>query len=170
MDLADALGVARASVCKAMDRLTEGGYAVRGGGGGLRLTEKGCEVVKNYAPARRLVRSMSRTTRTSAQRAERESLAGARSAERGYGQKDSAPLRRRRGEKVYADVFAPCNVLLKVVKMHVDEKIKRHLENLGISVNSELEVLSQSGGSVIAASKTAGLHSTGIWRRGYSSP
>ena len=75
MDLADALGVARASVCKAMDRLTEGGYAVRGGGGGLRLTEKGCEVVKNYAPARRLVRSMSRTTRTSAQRAERESLA-----------------------------------------------------------------------------------------------
>ena len=46
-------------------------------------------------------------------------------------------------------VFAPCNVLLKVVKMHVDEKIKRHLENLGISVNSELEVLSQSGGSVI---------------------
>ena len=50
-------------------------------------------------------------------------------------------------------VFAPCNVLLKVVKMHVDEKIKRHLENLGISVNSELEVLSQSGGSVICRIK-----------------
>lgn len=50
-------------------------------------------------------------------------------------------------------VFAPCNVLLKVVKMHVDEKIKRHLENLGISVNSELEVLSQSGGSIICRIK-----------------
>ena len=50
-------------------------------------------------------------------------------------------------------VFAPCNVLLKVVKMHVDETIKRHLENLGISVNSELEVLSQSGGSVICRIK-----------------
>ena len=101
VDLADALGVARASVCKAMDRLTEGGYAVRGGGGGLRLTEKGCEVVKNYAPARRLVRSMfADKLGLPAQRAERESLAGARSAERGYGQKDSAPLRRRRGEKV----------------------------------------------------------------------
>ena len=50
-------------------------------------------------------------------------------------------------------VFAPCNVLLKAVKMHVDEKIKRHLENLGISVNSELEVLSQSGGSVICRIK-----------------
>ena len=37
--------------------------------------------------------------------------------------------------------------------MHVDEKIKRHLENLGISVNSELEVLSVSGGSVIVRVK-----------------
>ncbi|HIU21518.1 MAG TPA: ferrous iron transport protein A [Candidatus Limadaptatus stercorigallinarum] len=50
-------------------------------------------------------------------------------------------------------VFAPVNVLLRVVKMHVDEKLKRHLENLGISVNSELEVLSQSGGSVICRIK-----------------
>ena len=76
VDLADALGVARASVCKAMDRLTEGGYAVRGGGGGLRLTEKGCEVVKNYALARRLVRSMfADKLGLPAQRAERESLA-----------------------------------------------------------------------------------------------
>lgn len=50
-------------------------------------------------------------------------------------------------------VFAPVNVLLKVVKMHVDEKLKRHMENLGISVNSELEVLSQSGGSVICRIK-----------------
>ena len=37
--------------------------------------------------------------------------------------------------------------------MHLDEKIKRHLENLGISVNSELEVLSVSGGSVIVRIK-----------------
>ena len=46
-------------------------------------------------------------------------------------------------------IFAPCNVLLRVVRIHVDEKVKRHLENLGISVNCELEVLSQSGGRVI---------------------
>ena len=44
-------------------------------------------------------------------------------------------------------------MLLRVVKMHVDDKLKRHLENLGISVNSELEVLSQSGGSVICRVK-----------------
>ena len=50
-------------------------------------------------------------------------------------------------------IFAPCNVPLRVVRMHLDEKIKRHLENLGISVNSELEVLSVSGGSVIVRVK-----------------
>ena len=50
-------------------------------------------------------------------------------------------------------VFPPCNVPLRVVRMHLDEKIKRHLENLGISVNSELEVLSVSGGSVIVRVK-----------------
>ena len=50
-------------------------------------------------------------------------------------------------------VFAPCNVLLRVVRLQVDEKVKRHLENLGICVNSELEVLSVSGGSVIVRIK-----------------
>lgn len=50
-------------------------------------------------------------------------------------------------------IFAPCNAPLRVVRMHLDEKIKRHLENLGISVNSELEVLSVSGGSVIVRVK-----------------
>lgn len=50
-------------------------------------------------------------------------------------------------------VFAPCNALLRVVRLHVDEKVKRHLENLGICVNSELEVLSVSGGSVIVRIK-----------------
>lgn len=50
-------------------------------------------------------------------------------------------------------VFAPVNTPLRVVKLHVDEKLKRHLENLGISVNSELEVLSVSGGSVICRIK-----------------
>ena len=50
-------------------------------------------------------------------------------------------------------IFAPCNVPLRVVRMHLAEKIKRHLENLGISVNSELEVMSVSGGSVIVRVK-----------------
>lgn len=76
VDLAESLGVARASVCKALDRLTEGGYAVRGGGGQLRLTAKGNEVVRNYAPALRLVKSMfADKLGVPEQRADRESLA-----------------------------------------------------------------------------------------------
>ena len=47
-------------------------------------------------------------------------------------------------------VFAPKNVLLKVLKVLIkDEKTKRHLENLGILVNSEFMILSESNGDII---------------------
>ena len=47
---------------------------------------------------------------------------------------------------------APKNVLLKVIKILADEKTKKHLESLGITVNSEITVLS-SEGSVICKIK-----------------
>lgn len=50
-------------------------------------------------------------------------------------------------------VFAPLNVPVRVVKMYVDEKTKRRLESLGISVNTEIEVLSVSGGTAICRIK-----------------
>ena len=47
-------------------------------------------------------------------------------------------------------VVAPKNVLLKVMKILIkDEKTKRHLENLGILVNSEFMILSESNGDII---------------------
>ncbi|MCR5422566.1 MAG: ferrous iron transport protein A [Bacilli bacterium] len=47
-------------------------------------------------------------------------------------------------------VVAPKNVLLKVMKILIkDEKTKRHLENLGILVNSEFTILSESNGDII---------------------
>ncbi len=46
-------------------------------------------------------------------------------------------------------VIAPTGRNLKVIKILTDEKTKKHLESLGITVNSELTVLSVSGGSVI---------------------
>lgn len=46
-------------------------------------------------------------------------------------------------------IVAPTNALLRVVKVLTDEKTKKHLESLGITVNSELIVLSSSGGSII---------------------
>ena len=46
-------------------------------------------------------------------------------------------------------VFAPINTPLKVVRVTADDKTKKHLESLGISVNSVITVLSASGGSVV---------------------
>ena len=47
-------------------------------------------------------------------------------------------------------VFAPKNVLLKVLKVLIkDEKTKRHLENLGILVNANVMVLSRNDGNII---------------------
>ena len=47
-------------------------------------------------------------------------------------------------------VFAPINVMLKVIKILIkDEKTKRHLENLGILMNSEFLIISSSNGNVV---------------------
>ncbi len=46
-------------------------------------------------------------------------------------------------------VIAPLNEELRVIKILTDEKTKKHLESLGITIDSKLTVLSQSGGSSI---------------------
>lgn len=50
-------------------------------------------------------------------------------------------------------VVAPIGKMLRVVKILADEKTKRHLANLGITVDSEISVISESGGSVICLVK-----------------
>ena len=50
-------------------------------------------------------------------------------------------------------VLAPLNVPLKVVKIAADDKLKKHLESLGITVEGELTVLSSSGGSTVCKIK-----------------
>ena len=50
-------------------------------------------------------------------------------------------------------VIAPIGRPLKVVKILANEKTKKHLANLGITIDSVLEVLSSSGGSVICLIK-----------------
>ena len=49
--------------------------------------------------------------------------------------------------------LAPINTMMKVVKILLDEKMKKHLESLGILVNSNLTVLSSNNGSVIVMVK-----------------
>ncbi len=46
-------------------------------------------------------------------------------------------------------VFAPINTPLRIVRVAADDKTRKHLESLGISVNNEITVLSSSGGSVV---------------------
>ena len=49
--------------------------------------------------------------------------------------------------------FAPLNVDMKVVKVLLDEKTKKHLENLGVLVNSSIKVISSVNGGVVVAVK-----------------
>ncbi len=46
-------------------------------------------------------------------------------------------------------VFAPPGENLRVIRVLADEKTKKHLESLGITIGSQLTVLSVSGGSII---------------------
>ena len=50
-------------------------------------------------------------------------------------------------------ILAPTGRDLRIVRIAADEKIKKHLENLGINVNGSIRVLSSSGGSVVVIVK-----------------
>lgn len=50
-------------------------------------------------------------------------------------------------------VIAPTNTELRIVRVAVDEKLKKHLESLGITVNGSITVLSSEGGSVVVKIK-----------------
>ncbi len=50
-------------------------------------------------------------------------------------------------------VIAPTDVDLKVIRIMADEKTKKHLESLGVTINSVLKILSNSGGTVICMVK-----------------
>ena len=49
--------------------------------------------------------------------------------------------------------LAPINQELKVVRVLADDKTKKHLESLGILVNSSLIVVSSANGGVVVAVK-----------------
>ena len=49
--------------------------------------------------------------------------------------------------------IAPLNIELTITRILVDETTKKHLENLGITVNSKIQVLSSENGSVIVLVK-----------------
>ncbi len=54
-------------------------------------------------------------------------------------------------------MLAPINEEITVIKILANEKIKKHLESLGILVNSKLVVLSSVNGGVVVAIKNGRL-------------
>ena len=54
-------------------------------------------------------------------------------------------------------MLAPLNEEVRVVKILADEKTKKHLESLGILVNSKLTVISSVNGGVIVIIKNGRL-------------
>ena len=53
--------------------------------------------------------------------------------------------------------LAPINVEMKIVKILTDDKTKKHLESLGILVNSKVVVISSINGGVVIAIKNGRL-------------
>ena len=45
--------------------------------------------------------------------------------------------------------IAPLNTPLRVIRVSSDPKVKKHLESLGITINSIITILSSDGGNVI---------------------
>ena len=58
-----------------------------------------------------------------------------------------------KGENNMPIVLAPLNRALKIVRIAADDKTKKRLESLGITVNGEVSVLSSSGGTVVCKIK-----------------
>ena len=50
-------------------------------------------------------------------------------------------------------VIAPMNVDLKIKKVIVDEKLKKHLQSLGITIDSEIKVIDNVNGNLIIVVK-----------------
>ena len=46
-------------------------------------------------------------------------------------------------------VIAPLNKDMKVIKILADEKTKKHLESLGITINATIKVLSSQGNIIV---------------------
>lgn len=52
-------------------------------------------------------------------------------------------------------IIAPVNKKLRIVRIAADDKLKKHLESLGITINGEIMVLNSSGKDVVCKIKEA---------------
>ena len=45
--------------------------------------------------------------------------------------------------------LAPGGQKVRIVEMSLDEEVKKHLTDMGVAIGSEVEVISNAGGSVV---------------------
>ncbi len=50
-------------------------------------------------------------------------------------------------------VIAPLDTELRIVRIAADEKLKKHLESLGLTLNGKITVLSNDSGAVVCKIK-----------------
>ncbi len=50
-------------------------------------------------------------------------------------------------------VFAPIDEELTIVKVLADDKTKKHLTSLGVTINGKIKILSSAGGNIICLVK-----------------
>ena len=50
-------------------------------------------------------------------------------------------------------IIAPLNVDLNIIKVLATDKVKKHLESLGICPNEQVKILSRSNGNIICVIK-----------------
>ena len=58
-----------------------------------------------------------------------------------------------RGGEHMPIIIAPKDTELSIVKVLADDKIKKHLESLGVAVGGKIIIISSNGGNVIAIVK-----------------
>lgn len=54
-------------------------------------------------------------------------------------------------------LIAPMNKMLKIKKLFIEEKLKKHLESLGITINSEISVIDNVNGNLVVIVKNTRL-------------
>lgn len=54
-------------------------------------------------------------------------------------------------------IIAPMNVDLKIKKILVDDKLKKHLESLGITIDSTIRIIDNVGGNLVIIVKNVRL-------------
>ena len=50
-------------------------------------------------------------------------------------------------------ILAPENVELTIIKVLLDDELKKHLQDMGIAINGKITILSKGNGSVICIVK-----------------